>query len=128
MRLLIDTHVFLWMDDDPSKVSISVQQAFLRDDVEVFLSVVSLWEIAIKKRIGKLQLDSQLLDMVDAHRRQNGFRILPVTLPHVLAVEFLPDIHKDPFDRLLIGQAIADDRTIATADPLFADYPVRTIW
>jgi PIN domain nuclease of toxin-antitoxin system len=94
MRILLDTHAFLWMDDAQEKLS-------------------------PKKPLG---------DILAEQRRHNGLQILAVTLEHVFAVEGLPHHHKDPFDRLLIAQAIFEDMRVATADAAFAGYPVRVLW
>jgi len=128
MRILIDTHVFLWMDAEPSRLSPHAASILKRLEVDVFVSVVSIWEIAIKQAIGKLTLSTPLTDAIKAHKINSGLQILPVTLPHVLGVESLPLHHKDPFDRLLIAQAISEDMTIVSADHVYASYPVRHLW
>lgn len=127
MRLLLDTHVFIWWDSDPGQLSPSASAA-LRDPAnEVFLSVVSAWEVVIKAQLGKLTLRLPLADIV-AQQQANGIRLLDVTLPHVLGVEGLPAAHKDPFDRLLAAQAIVEGMELVTADAVFAHYPVRVSW
>src|SRR5207249_7998139 len=104
MKLLLDTHAFMWWDSDPSRLS-STALAAVRDPAnEVWVSVVCVWEMAIKSQLGKLQLRLPLADIV-AGQQVNGLRVLNVSLSHVLGVEALPLIHKDPFDRLLIGPA-----------------------
>jgi PIN domain nuclease of toxin-antitoxin system len=113
------------MDDAQDKLSPLVRQAVLETDHDIAVSVVSVWEIVIKQAVGKLTIKKPLRDILAEQQRDNGLHILPVTLDHVLAVEDVPLHHKDPFDRLLIAQAIFED---ATADPAFADYPVRVLW
>ena len=124
MKLLLDTHTFIWWDSDPARLS-AVALAALRDPANtVWLSVVSVWEILIKAQLGKLSVRLPLPDIV-AQQRVNGLQVLPVTLPHSLALEGLPTIHKDPFDRVLIAQAIAEGAELVSADHVFVQYPVR---
>jgi PIN domain nuclease of toxin-antitoxin system len=127
MRLLLDTHTLIWWDSDPARLS-DVALAALRDPANtVWLSVVSIWEILIKAQLGKLNVRLPLPDIV-AEQQANGLRVLPVTLPHSLALEGLPPIHKDPFDRLLIAQAIVEGAELVSADHVFVQYPVRLLW
>ena len=90
-------------------------------------SAVCVWELQIKSQLGKLTLRLPLPDIV-AEQTKNGLIIVDVTLAHVLAVGSLPAVHKDPFDRLLVAQAITEGTTLVTADPVFAQYPVPTLW
>jgi PIN domain nuclease of toxin-antitoxin system len=117
MKGILDTHTFIWWDSDPSKLS-PAATAFLEDPSnEVLLSVVSIWEMIIKLQLGKLALRIPLRDIL-VQQQANGIQILPPTLDHALAVEGLPLIHKDPFDRLLIGQAKVEEAVLVTADPV----------
>jgi PIN domain nuclease of toxin-antitoxin system len=93
----------------------------------VWLSVVSVWEILIKAQLGKLSVRLPLPDIV-AQQQANGLQVLPMTLPHSLALEGLPPIHKDPFDRLLIAQAVVEGAELVSADRVFVQYPVRLLW
>jgi PIN domain nuclease of toxin-antitoxin system len=125
--LLLDTHVFIWWDSDPAQLSQPALTA-LRDPANtIAFSVVSVWEMAIKRQLGKLILRLPLSQIV-AHQQANGLQVLPVTLTHTLAVEGLPPVHKDPFDRLLAAQANVEGVDFVTADPIFAQYPVRVLW
>lgn len=127
MKGLVDTHTFIWWDSDPSQLS-PVALAFMQNPSNlVLLSVVSVWEIVIKQQLGKLTLRLPLQTIV-AGQISNGIKILPVTLDHVLAVEGLPPVHKDPFDRLLIAQANVEGIDLVTADAVFAHYPVKVLW
>ena len=127
MKLLLDTHAFIWWDSDPGQLSAPALAA-LRDPANVvWFSVVSVWEIVIKNQLGKLTLRLPLADIV-AQQQANGLQVLPVTLPHSLAVEGLPPVHKDPFDRLLVAQTNIEGTELITADPIFKQYPVRLLW
>src|SRR5437588_7673414 len=127
MKLLLDTHTLIWWDSDPSQLS-AVALAALRDPAnEVWISTVSVWEIIIKAQLNKLSLRLPLADIV-AQQQANGLSILDVKLQHVLAVERLPAVHKDPFDRLLVAQANVEGAMLVTADGIFANYPVRVLW
>lgn len=127
MRLLLDTHTFIWWDSDPDRLSAAALAA-LRDPVNtVWISVVSVWEILIKVQLGKLSIRLPLAEIV-AQQQANGLQVLAMTLPHSLALEGLPPIHKDPFDRLLIAQAIAEGALLVSADPVFLRYPARLLW
>jgi PIN domain nuclease of toxin-antitoxin system len=93
----------------------------------VWFSVVSVWEMVIKSQLSKLSLRLPLADIV-AQQQTNGLQVLQVTLPHTLAVESLPPVHKDPFDRLLIAQANVEGAELVSADSIFTQYPVRLLW
>ena len=127
MKLLLDTHAFIWWDSDPGQLSAPALAA-LRDPAnEVWLSVASVWEMVIKVQLGKLTLRLPLTAIV-MQQQANGLKVLPVTLAHPLAVEGLPAIHKDPFDRMLIAQANVEGADIVSADQVFGRYPVRVLW
>ncbi len=127
MRLLLDTHAFIWWDSDPAQLSAPALAA-LRDPAnEVWLSVASVWEMVIKAQLGKLTLRLSLADIVK-QQQANGLRVLPVDLAHALAVEGLPPIHKDPFDRVLIAQANIEGAELVSTDQVVRHYPVRVLW
>jgi PIN domain nuclease of toxin-antitoxin system len=127
VKLLLDTHAFLWMDARSARIPAAVAQAVKDPTNDVFLSVASLWELQIKVSIGKLHLDRSLQEIV-RDQRSVGLRILPIKLRHVYALDGLPGHHRDPFDRLLVAQAIRDGLTLVTADPQIARYSVPTLW
>lgn len=129
MKLLLDTHVLIWWRDSPEKLSVDAFTAISSTDNEVFLSTVVIWEVQIKLAIKKIELKTPLGDAIDAERKANGFQILPVTLDHAFYIEKLPLLaHKDPFDRMLISQAMVEDMTIVTADRKFGEYDVKLLW
>jgi PIN domain nuclease of toxin-antitoxin system len=128
MKLLLDTHTFIWWDSDPAKLS-PLALALCQDRANVVLfSVVSVWEMQIKRQLGKLQLRLPLADMIASQRQTNQIAIFPVNLMHVLALESLPAHHKAPFDRLLIAQARGEDAGLVSSDPVFARYQVEVLW
>ena len=122
MKLLLDTHVLLWAAGEPARLSASARRLINDVNNEPLFSVASLWEIAIKRGLGRkdFQVDARLLrrGLLD-----NGYSELPITSNHVIAVEDLPAIHKDPFDRLLVAQATVEGITLLTLDLVVARYP-----
>jgi len=123
LRLLLDTHVLVWSLLRPELLSQTAAEAIEDGTNEVYVSVVSAWEIEIKRAKGKLPLPETLSAALD--RLQ--YRSLPVTLGQVLAVESLPRHHRDPFDRMLIAQAQSEDLTLVTSDRQIRHYPVATL-
>jgi len=126
MKLLLDTHTFIWAIIDEKKLSPRVRRVMASS--ELWWSVVSLWEAIQKAQIGKLSLPLPAGPFLAGELSSNHVRLLPVSLSHVLRVEELPLHHRDPFDRLLIAQSIEEGWPVITADPWFARYPVDVIW
>jgi len=122
MKLLLDTHVLLWAAATPERLSAVACALIEADENELFFSAASLWEIVIKRGLGRddFQVDARLLrrGLVD-----NGYSELPIASEHAVAIESLPSIHKDPFDRILVAQATVEGITLVTADALVAQYP-----
>lgn len=128
MKLLLDTHTFIWWDSEPAKLSPQAL-ALCQDRQNVLLlSVVSVWEMQIKLQLGKLRLTLPLREIIETQRQTNNVEILPITLVHVLALENLPTHHKDPFDRLLVAQALVEEAVLVSADPNIAKYAVQVVW
>ena len=128
MNLLLDTHVFIWLDAEPEKLSDKVSALICDTANQLFLSVVSVWEIQIKVQLGKLTLRDRLTTLLDEQQAINEIQILPVLLPHTLALAQLPPIHKDPFDRLLIAQALHEGFSLLSHDEAVQRYPVPVVW
>lgn len=127
MKLLFDTHTFIWWDSDPSKLSGRVLELLINKDNIRLLSVVSLWEIQIKHQLGKLTLNKALGEII-AIQQKNYIGILPITIAHILALDSLPIHHKDPFDRLLIAQANIENAVLISCDSVFSNYSVKVEW
>lgn len=128
MKFILDTHAFIWMDTDPTKVSPRVVQVLNDTNNEIHLSVASVWEMVIKSQTGKLVLSDAIDKIIAEQMKRNPLQLLPVGLPHVLALQTLPSIHKDPFDRLLVAQAMIENAILLSTDPLIRQYPVRVEW
>lgn len=123
MKLLLDTHTMIWAFSAPRLLSAQARDVISAGGNEVFVSVISPWEVAIKRSKGKLRAPEDLGDAVDAHR----FQLLPVLLRHTKAIDSLPSLHGDPFDRMLVAQAIVDGLTLVTSDRALRCYPVATL-
>jgi PIN domain nuclease of toxin-antitoxin system len=126
VRILLDTHLFLWAQTEPKRLA---KQLPVVEDLRntLLVSAASSWEVAIKYAIGKLPLPELPARYMPERIRAIGAETLPIEHTHALAVAELPPLHSDPFDRLLIAQAKALDVPIVTADPVIAQYPVRTL-
>jgi len=122
MKFLLDTHLLLWAAGEPKRLPASARRLIKDLDNQPLFSAASLWEIAIKSGLGRkdFRADARLLrrGLLD-----NGYSELPITSDHVVATETLPPIHKDPFDRVLVAQAIVEGVTLLTGDPIVAQYP-----
>jgi PIN domain nuclease of toxin-antitoxin system len=127
MKLLLDTHAFLWFIANNPRLS-EKAKALLESDIEVLISTASLWEIAIKTSIGKLVLAQPYDTFIRQQLEQNSIEILPVKLEHLIVVATLAFHHRDPFDRLLIAQAIVEDLPVVSADIAFDAYGVQRLW
>jgi len=127
MKLLLDTHTFIFWDSQPSKLSQRALELLTNKDNLRLLSVVSLWEIQIKQQLGKLTLNKTLEEII-LIQQNNYIEILPITVAHILALDGLPLYHKDPFDRLLIAQANRENAVLISCDSVFANYSVQVEW
>lgn len=128
MRLLLDTHAFIWWLAGDQALSAAARAAIADPHNDVFVSAASAWEIATKYRIGKLPRAALLADDVASFVSAQGFSELPITIRHGQIGGSLPRIHKDPFDRILIAQAVTEDMTIVTNEELFAAYGAARLW
>ena len=126
MNYLLDTHIFLWYIDDNKKLSSKVSSIISNLDNHIYLSKVSLWEIVIKSSNGKLDLQKSLKDIEDVVRL-NNFILLDIDFSHLTTLNSLPYFHRDPFDRLIIAQAITDKFILITDDVQLKAYPVEIL-
>jgi PIN domain nuclease of toxin-antitoxin system len=127
LKLLLDTHCWLWWLSEPQKLTSSMLEAISNSENELFLSVASIWEIAIKVGIGKLSIPQPLAKLVAEQLPQDSIKILDIRAIHALKIEELPFHHQDPFDRILIAQAICETLTIITSDRKFAMYSAKLL-
>ncbi|MBI3408989.1 MAG: type II toxin-antitoxin system VapC family toxin [Planctomycetes bacterium] len=128
MRILLDTHAFLWWDHDQKKLSLNARTAIGDPNNALLLSVGSIWELIVKIQIGKLTLTNSVSDLVLRQHQVNGVGVLDIRKEHVLALEQMPLHHKNPFDRILIAQANVESATLVSADPIFSQYRVTVLW
>jgi PIN domain nuclease of toxin-antitoxin system len=128
MKILLDTHAFIWWDSDVSQLSPTALQLCQDPANTLLLSAASVWEMQIKQQLGKLKLKLPLREIVQTQQESNGIAVLPVQLAHVLLLEQLPLHHRDPFDRLLIAQANAEQAALLSCDSVFQKYQVNIIW
>ena len=127
MNVLIDTHVWIWSLADPSRLSPESRSLLSSSRNVVYLSAASAWELAIKAALGKIELPESVETYVPTRMARQGITALPVTHAHALRVSTLPPHHRDPFDRLLIAQALVERLPILTADAVFDRYDVEVI-
>ncbi|MGI5881557.1 MAG: type II toxin-antitoxin system VapC family toxin [Dethiobacteria bacterium] len=128
MKVLLDTHAFLWWINDDPQLSHMARQTIANGGNTLFFSTASGWEIVIKTKLGKLRLPDDMASFLFEQLSANAINTLPVQMNHALRVYSLPDFHRDPFDRLLIAQAQVESLPIITADRQFAGYQVEIIW
>jgi PIN domain nuclease of toxin-antitoxin system len=127
VKVLLDTHTFLWWITDDPHLSMRAREVMESPDNEMFLSAASGWEIAIKASLGKLKLPDDLQGFVSEQLRINAIHVLPIQMAHALHVYTLPGHHRDPFDRLLVAQSQLEQIPILTDDPQIAQYSVTVI-
>ena len=128
MKVLVDTHIFLWAFLHDHRLTAKAKHILRSSEDELVFSLVSLWEIAIKIKTGKLNTISSSVAYIRDEMNAYGMQLLPIRYDHILALESLPHHHGDPFDRLLIAQAITESLPILTHDEKFPLYPVKLIW
>ncbi len=122
LRLLLDTNTFLWQTSDNPHLPIAWRPIINDQKNEVSISVATLWEIVIKVSLGKLDIGYPLTEFFDRALSGTNITVLPITLPHLSELRYLPLHHRDPFDRLIIAQAISEDLTVVTSDAMFRKY------
>lgn len=128
MKLLLDTHTFIWWTGVPERLSERVANLLAQEDNDLLLSVASVWEMQIKIQSGKLSLDLPLRELVLSQQQTNNLQLLSIKVADVWVLESLPVPHRDPFDRMIIAQAIAQELPILSMDAVFDAYPVQRVW
>jgi PIN domain nuclease of toxin-antitoxin system len=128
MRLLLDTHAFLWMSLDDPKLVEGAKHLLADPANDLYLSPASYWEIAIKISIGSYALAEPLDVFVNREIERNGLAIVPISIGHAAIVSQLPFHHRDPFDRMIIAQALSEEFTIVGKDEVFDQYKVKRVW
>jgi PIN domain nuclease of toxin-antitoxin system len=125
---LIDTHTFIWYITDNSRLSSQVLDLINDENNQIFLSIASIWEMGIKHRLGKLNFTLPFDIFITQQLSINDFTVLDIKISHIITVSQLPLYHRDPFDRMLIAQAVVENITVISADTVFDTYPVRRLW
>lgn len=127
MNVLLDTHAFIWFFNGDDSLSPAAINLIEDPNNTCWLSIVSLWEISIKTSIGKLTLRGELAEVED-FMATGAIRLLPISFEHLLQLQHLPLHHRDPFDRLLIAQAITENLTLVSRDTVFPQYGISLVW
>jgi len=128
MKLLLDTHTFIWWDSSPQKLSPKALALCQNPENILLLSIGSIWEMQIKIQLGKLSLNLPLPELIESQQQTNNIEVLPINLTHLFTLDRLPNHHKYPFDRLLISQAIVENAVLVSGDSILANYPVKIEW
>lgn len=128
MKLLLDTHAFLWFISGRENLPVKIKDLIEDAHEETFLSIASVWEMAIKSGLGKLKFERPMDELIPQQIQINHIQTLPIEMEHILRLTQLHDHHRDPFDRLIIAQALYEDMPIASMDQTFDSYGVRRIW
>ncbi len=127
MKLLLDTHTFIWWASNPEQLPKSTLELLKHRENQLWVSLVSIWEIQIKYQLGKLDVRRPLSEVV-AQQQANGIILLSMTLEHILELEQLPMHHRDPFDRVLIAQSRVESAALVSRDRVFQQYDCQVIW
>jgi PIN domain nuclease of toxin-antitoxin system len=128
MKLLLDTHAFIWWASEPQRLSQKVLTLCQDRANTLMISVASIWEMQIKLQLGRLRLTLPLRNLIESQQQANNLQVLPIELSHVLALDNLPLHHRDPFDRLLIAQSNVEDAPLVSMDRAFSEYQVKLLW
>ncbi len=128
MRLLLDTHALLWALAEPRKLSSRARRALEAPANDLLWSAAGTWELAILVALGRVSFDEPLATFLPGALQRLGVRSLPIEDAHAIRVAHLPPIHRDPFDRMLVAQALVEDLTLVTKDPQIRRYGARTLW
>ncbi len=128
MKVLLDTHTFLWAIRADERLSSRAREIFIAGRNELLLSVASIWEILLKVQVGKIRFEESAVGYLKRQILKNNIRMLPILIDHVARLESLPLHHRDPFDRILVAQCMEGSLSLLSADPLMKRYSVPVIW
>jgi PIN domain nuclease of toxin-antitoxin system len=128
VNLLLDTHTLIWWSISPKRLSQQVSNLLDDEDNTLFLSLTSVWEMQIKLALGKLVLNLPLPELIESQCQTNDLQLLSIKPAHIYALADLPNHHRDPFDRLLIAQAIVEQMPLLSIDSIFDAYPIQRLW
>jgi PIN domain nuclease of toxin-antitoxin system len=128
MKVLLDTHCFLWLVTGDDRLSETARVIFLNPDNRLFFSAASFWEICVKKNLGKIVLQNGWLETIQNEMTVNTIEYLQIEIPHCFKVTELPFHHRDPFDRMLVAQAMVEDMQLLSSDSRLSAYAVTRIW
>ncbi|APB33637.1 hypothetical protein GlitD10_1316 [Gloeomargarita lithophora Alchichica-D10] len=128
MKLLLDTHILIWSVLEPDRLSERVVDLLIDRNNDIFLSLVSIWEMQIKIQLGKLNFTVPLSEIIASQQHANDLQLLAITDRHIYALEHLPNHHRDPFDRLLVAQAMTERMPLLSADATLDGYPITRWW
>jgi PIN domain nuclease of toxin-antitoxin system len=128
MQVLLDTQAFLWWVFADGRLSRRVSKVMANEDNDCLLCMASVWELAIKAGGGKIKLNEPIAQFIPSELRANGFSLLDIRLAHVFVIEQLPQHHRDPFDRLIVAQAIVEDLPVVSVDSALDSYEIERIW
>ena len=128
MNLLLDTHTFIWASVTPDKLSDTVRNLLQDNANTIILSLASIWEMQIKVQRGKLTINRPLPELIASQQETNNLQLLPIEVPHIFALQNLPDYHRDPFDRIIISQAMVEGLPVLSKDATFDAYPIVRVW
>ncbi len=128
MNVLLDTHTLIWLSISPNRLSEKVRNLLSDTDNNLFLSIASVWEMQIKLQLSKLTIELPLPELIETQKQTNGLQILPIELSHIYTLDGLPNHHRDPFDRILVAQAIFEKIPLLSIDAIFDAYPINRIW
>jgi PIN domain nuclease of toxin-antitoxin system len=128
MKLLLDTHAFIWWDSAPDELSARASALCMDPENELILSVASLWEMQVKAQLGKLTLRGSMRSLVEGQQESNRLQLLPIRPEHTYALDDLPFHHKDPFDRIIVAQAKVEGLCVLSHDSIIRKYPITVEW
>jgi PIN domain nuclease of toxin-antitoxin system len=127
MKILLDTHSFIWFVEDDPRLTVGIKRIIEKPSNEIYLSIASIWEMAIKIQLKKLLINKSIEEIIDLAIK-NGFELLPILPEHIIKLTTLDFHHRDPFDRIIVAQGLVENQEIISSDEIFDSYGIRRIW